>query len=338
MLKILENISLKDFTTIQVGGRTRYFVIVKTEEDLREALFFAKGRKLPVFVLGGGSNLLISDHGFSGLVIKNEIKGIKFVDKTDDKVILEIGAGEIWDDVVFLSVTRNLFGLENMSAIPGTIGGAAVQNAGAYGIEIKDVLQSVEGLNSTNGKKFLFNNTDCQYSYRDSIFKKNKKFIITSVKLELSKKVILRTEYAGLKNILSDKQIIKAEDIRKAILKIREDKLPDWRNLPTAGSFFVNPVINESKYLELKDKFGEIPGFPESKGKIKVPLAWILDNICKLKGYKEGNVGLYDKQPLVLVNHGGATEKEINNFSEKIKKIVLEKTGIETITEVEKIK
>jgi len=337
MLKIQENVLLKDFTTLGVGGKARYFVVVKTEDDLKEVLVFAKSRKLSLFVLGGGSNILISDHGFSGLVIKNEIKGIKFTNSLNDKVILEVGVGEILDEVIALSVSQKLFGLENLSGIPGTVGGAAVQNAGAYGVEIKDCLLSVEGLNITNGKKFVFDKLDCQFGYRDSIFKKNKKFIITAVTLELSKKVNLRTEYAGLKNILSDKQIIKAEDIRKAILKIREDKLPDWHILPTAGSFFMNPIISEGKYLEFKERFEEIPGFPESKGKIKVPLAWILDNVCKLKGYTEGNVGLYDKQPLILVNNGGATEKEINTFAEKIKKIVLEKTGIEIKMEVEKI-
>ena len=188
MLKIQENISLKDFTTFQIGGKAQYFVVAKTEEDLREAFAFIKSRKLPLFTLGGGSNILVSDHGYNGLVIKNEIKGIKFIDQANDKVILECGAGESLDDVVALSVIRNLSGLENLSGIPGTVGGAAVQNAGAYGVEIKDHLVSVGGLNSDNGKRFIFENIDCQYSYRDSLFKKNKKFVITTVTLELCKK------------------------------------------------------------------------------------------------------------------------------------------------------
>jgi UDP-N-acetylmuramate dehydrogenase len=336
-MKIQENILLKDFTTFKIGGPARYFVIAKNEADLHEALTFAKGRKLPIFILGGGSNLLISDHGFSGLIIKNEIKGSKFSDIDNNKVILEVGAGETWDEVVALSVIRNLSGLENLSGIPGTVGGAAVQNAGAYGSEFSSCLISVEGLNLSNGKKFILKKTDCQYGYRDSFFKKNKKFIITAVTLELDKKSTFNLEYAGLKNKLSNIKDLTLEKIRQAVLEIRVEKLPDWHKLGTAGSFFKNPIITLAKYQELKDKYPEAPGFPETKEKIKVPLAWILDNICNLKGYKEGNVGLYEKQPIVLVNFGNATEKEILNFSKKIKDSINEKTGISVEEEVEKI-
>lgn len=339
-----ENVLLKNFTTFQIGGEARYFVIIKNEADLKEALSFAKSRKLPIFVLGGGSNVLVSDNGFSGLVIKNEIKGIKFTDQISniddktDQVVLEVGAGEIFDEIASLSVIRNLFGLENLSGIPGTVGGAVVQNAGAYGAEVKDILLSVEGLNTINGKKFILNNKDCQYGYRDSIFKENKKFIITAVSLILSKKVPVKIQYAGLRDILSGRQVIKVSDIREAVLKIRGEKLPDWHKVGTAGSFFKNLIITKDKFNELKEKYPEIPGFPEIRNKIKVPLAWILDNICHLNGFKEGNIGLYEKQPIILVNFGGATEKEINKFSEKIKKIIREKIGIEIEMEVEKIK
>ena len=332
-MKIQENISLKNFTTFKVGGPAKYFLIAKTEEDLREAFSFCKSRKLPIFILGGGSNLLVSDHGFPGLVIKNEIKGIKFADD-----VLEVGAGEIWDEVVSLSVIRNLSGLENMSGIPGTVGGAVVQNAGAYGVEIKDHLVSVAGLNLQNGKEFVFDNYDCQYNYRDSLFKKNKKYIVTYVTFKLSKKPVFNLEYAGLKNNLINTDNITGQKIRETILKIRGGKLPDWHKVGTAGSFFKNTIISIEKYTELKEKYPEIPGFPEGKDKIKVSLAWIMDNICNLKGYKEGKVGLYEKQPIVLVNFGGATEKEIKKFSEKIKNIIKEKTGIEIEEEAEEVK
>jgi UDP-N-acetylmuramate dehydrogenase len=332
-----KNLLLKDFTTFQIGGPAKYFVVVKSIDDLREVFSFVKTRKLSLFVLGAGSNLLISDNGFSGLVIKNEIKGFKFVDKDDNKVHLEIGAGEIWDEIVALSVSMNLSGLENLSGIPGTVGGAAVQNAGAYGVEFKDCFVSATGLNSINGKEFIFKKSDCQYGYRNSIFKKNKKYIITSVILELNKKPILNIEYAGLKNKLINEDNITPLKIREAVLQIREEKLPDWHKIGTAGSFFKNPVISSKKYEGLKDQFPLIPGFSEAKGMVKVPLAWILDNICGLKGYKDGNVGLYDKQPIVLVNFNKATASEIINLSNKIKKIVKEKTGIEIEEEVEKI-
>lgn len=343
MLKIQENILLKNFTTFQIGGKAQYFLVIKGEDDLREAFSFIKTRKLPLLVLGGGSNLLISDHGFSGLVIKNEIKGTKFIDlpkaigQIKDKVILEIGAGEVLDEVITLSVIRKLFGLENLSGIPGTVGGAVVQNAGAYGAEIKDHLLSVSGFNSTNGKKFVFENSDCQFGYRTSFFKKNKKFIITSVILELNKQAIYNIDYASLKERLIAEKEITSEKIRNAVLQIRSDKLPDWHKLGTAGSFFKNPVIIKNKYDELKLKYPEIPGFPEGDNKVKLPLAWILDKLCQLKGYLEGAVGLYEKQPLILVNFGGAKSVEVINFVEKIKKIVKEKTGIEIEEEVEKI-
>lgn len=338
-MEIKENISLKEFTTFQIGGRARYFSVAKNQTDLRDLLNFAKSRKLPVFILGGGSNLLILDHDFSGLVIKNEIKGIKFTDLSFEsdqpKVILEVGAGEIWDDIVALSVKQNLFGLENLSGIPGTVGGAAVQNAGAYGVEIKDSLVSVMGLNLITGKEFVLKNVDCQYGYRDSFFKHNKKYIITSVTFKLSKKPVFNLTYTGLKDLAS-KEGIKAADIREAVLQIRGEKLPDWHKIPTAGSFFKNPIVTSDKFEELKQKFSEILGWSEPKGKVKVSLAWILDKICNFKGYREENVGLYDKQPLILVNYGGATAKEIIYFAEKIKKIVKEKVGIEIEEEVEK--
>lgn len=326
---------LKNLNTFQIGGRTRYFAVIKNEEDLREGLTFAKSRKLPIFIFGGGSNLLLSDHGFDGLVLKNEIKGIKFIDTDADWVMAEIGAGEIWDEVVALSVIRNLSGLENLAGIPGTVGGATVQNAGAYGIEIKDCLFSVSGLNLVNGKKFTFSKVECQYGYRDSLFKHNKKYFITSVVLSLRKKPVFNLEYDGLKQKLVDESHLTSAKIREAVLQIRAEKLPDWHKMGTAGSFFKNPIITEDKYIELKKIYPDLPNFLEKKGYVKVPLAWILDKICNLKNFKEGAVGLYEKQPLVLVNFGEATAKDIKNFSEKIKNIVREKTGIEIETEVE---
>jgi UDP-N-acetylmuramate dehydrogenase len=336
-MEIQEKILLKDMSTFRIGGAARYFAVAKSVDDLREIFSFVKTRKLTVFVLGGGSNILVSDKGFPGFVIKNEIKGFKFINKDDNKVHLEIGAGEIWDEIVALSVSMNLSGLENLSGIPGTVGGATVQNAGAYGSELKDCFVSAMGLNSLNGKEFIFNRTDCQYSYRNSIFKKNKKFIITSVILELRKNSSLNIEYTALKNKLANKTDITPQKIREAVLEIREEKLPDWHKIGTAGSFFKNPIISLKKNEELKKEFPLIPSFPEEKGMVKVPLAWILDNICNLKGFKKGNAGLYDKQPIVLVNLGDATYSEIINLSEYVKKVVREKTGIDIYEEVEKI-
>ncbi|MFA7252860.1 MAG: UDP-N-acetylmuramate dehydrogenase [Candidatus Paceibacterota bacterium] len=335
MLNIQEDVFLKDLTTLRVGGPAKYFVCVKNPEELRQALSFAKSRKLPIFVLGGGSNLLISDHGFTGLIIKNEIKGIKFTDQVDDTVHVEVGAGESWDDLVTLSTARKLFGLENLSAIPGTVGGAVVQNAGAYGAELKDSVLSVTGLITNTGKDFTFKNSDCQYSYRNSIFKKNKKYIIISIVLVLKKKGVANINYADLKGKFAEAKDLTPTQIREAVVAIRQQKLPDWHKVGTAGSFFMNLIMPEKKFLDLKNKYPDLPGFKNDKGDVKVSLAWVLDKICHLKGYREGNVGLYEHQALVLINFGGATEKEISDFAKIISAKVKEKINLEIKWEVE---
>ncbi len=336
MLKIQENVILKDFTTFQIGGPAKYFCIVKSVGDCREAFAFAKSRKLPIFVLGGGSNLLVNDKGFAGLIIKNEIRGFKFIDN-NDQVILEVGSGEILDEIIALAVMRGLAGLENLSGIPGTVGGAVVQNAGAYGVEVKDSLLTVQGLNVINGKEFSFNNKDCQYGYRDSYFKSNKKYFITSVSFSLNKKGIFNLDYANLKDLLNGGKDVKVAKVREAVLKIRESKLPDWHKLGTAGSYFKNPIISQDKFNKLKTEYTDLPGFPESNKKVKVSLAWLMDKVCDLKGYREGNIGLYEKQPIILVNFGGANGNDVKKFSEKIKKVVKEKINIDIECEVESI-
>jgi UDP-N-acetylmuramate dehydrogenase len=330
MINIQKNISLKDFTTFNIGGEAKYFCIVKSLVELKEAINFSKEKNLPIFVLGGGSNVLVSDGGYSGLVIKNEILGKKIEDGR-----LVVCSGEFLDDIVKYSIEANLFGLENLSGIPGTIGGATVQNAGAYGLEIKDYLYSVTGMDASSGESFIYYNNDCYFSYRTSIFKENKNLIITEIQFKLNQEFVPQLEYAGLKKFLISNEFPSPNEVRETVLKIREEKLPDWRKLANAGSFFKNPTISQEKFNELKNNFSQIPGFPEPGDKMKIPLAWILDNICGLKNYREGNVGLYEKQPLILVNYGKATEKEISIFAEKIKNIVKEKTGIEIEEEVE---
>lgn len=337
MIRVEENILLRNFTTLRIGGEAKYFLIIKNEDDLKEAISFAKKSKLAIFVLGGGSNILVSDSGFSGLVIKNEIKGIKFIEQMDGEVVLEVGSGENLDNVIALSVIRKLSGLENLSGIPGTIGGASVQNAGAYGVELKDCLVSISGINLATGKKINYRNFNCQYGYRDSIFKKNKKIIITKITLKLSKKPLYNLEYLGLRAKLSDDKGLTVEKIRKAVLDIRAKKLPDWHKVGTAGSFFKNLIINQSKFDELREIFPLMPGFFESVGMIKVPLAWILDNVCNLKNYRVGDVCLYEKQPIVLVNLGGATEKDVINFTKEVSRIIKEKINLNIEWEVERI-
>ncbi len=332
MIQVQEYISLKDFTTFRIGGIARYLVIIKNEGELKEALSFSKEKQIPFLILGGGSNVLISDQDFSGLVIINKIERIEII---EDKVLVD--SGTCLDNFITWSLANNFFGLENLSGIPGSVGGAIYQNAGAYGVEIKDVVSSVLGIDTKNNQTFLFSNTDCQFNYRDSIFKRNKNLLITSVQFNLNKVFVPQIDYSGLNKILGNISDLNANIVRESILKIRGEKLPDWKKVGTAGSFFKNPIIPIEKYKQLQKEFPNIPGFAEQNNEIKVPLAWILDNICHLKGYQSKQISLYQNQPLILINLGNATAEEVISFSKNIKSIVKEKTGIEIVEEVEKI-
>ena len=339
---IQEKISLKDLTTFKIGGLARYFAAVKNLNELKEAVFFAKERNLPFFVLGGGSNILVNDQGFDGLVIKNEIKNKAHVEMSSTSSIVIFGAGELWDEAVEYTVSKNLYGLENLSGVPGTVGATAVQNIGAYGQEIMNVLCSVKALDTETMEEKIFNNYDCDFSYRDSFFKskENKRYIITEVSFLLKSNGEVNIGYKDLQIYFLGKNISKPNlnEVREAVLDIRKNKLPDLGSYGLAGSFFKNLIVDKDKYDELKGKYPLMPGFFESSDKAKVPLAWVLDNICHLNGYREGNVGLYEKQPIVLVNYGGATEMEVSDFAKKIQKIVKDKIDVDVEWEVELIK
>ena len=359
-MRIFKNYPLKSLNTFRTGGCARFFCIIKNLGDLKKAIFFSKKNKIKFFILGGGSNILISDTGFSGLVIKSEILG-KDIFKEN---IICFGAGEKWNESVSFSIKNNLFGLENLSYIPGTVGGATVQNIGAYGVEIKDFISKVKVYDSENGKIFEMENKDCNFSYRSSIFKIKKNLVILKVYFSLSKKFKPNLSYSGIIEKMKETKIVKvlrqkvserlksgqrhseafclrtvspkitAMDVRNAVISIRKSKLPEVSELGSAGSFFKNPIINKKEYAKLKKKFPGIPGFPEPKGKIKISLAWVLDKICNLKNYKIKNVGLYKNQPLVLVNFGGATTTEIINLSDQVKKNIKEKIKIKVEEEV----
>lgn len=331
-MTIQENILLKELTTLRVGGPARYFCLVENETDLKEAVLFAAEKKIPFFILGGGSNLLFADAGFPGLIIKNNILNRKVVGN-----ILTLGAGENLDQAISFTLKQNLFGFENMSAIPGTIGGAVFQNAGAFGLEIKDLVKEVRGIDINTNLPFSYSKEDCLFIYRNSVFKNKRNLIITEVDLILNTTFTPNLNYADLQNIFIKHSNINAEILRTAIISLRQNKFPDWQKFGTAGSFYRNPIIKTSDFNLLKEQYRDLPGFIDNNQKMKISLGWILDKICQLKGYREGEVGLYDKQALVLVNYGQATSEEIKNFSEKIKKIVKEKIGIEIEEEVEKV-
>ncbi|MES2087635.1 MAG: UDP-N-acetylmuramate dehydrogenase [Patescibacteria group bacterium] len=341
-MKFHENIPLSQHTTFKIGGTAQYFFPVETLEEMREAVDFAREKNLPFFILGGGSNLLVSDSGFKGVVIKNQIKGVAF-EETGDEVSVKVGAGENWDTFVESVVVRGLFGLENLSGIPGTVGAAPVQNIGAYGVEVKETIMSVETLNAQTGEIKIFSSDECRFAYRDSFFKTpaGKSYIILAVNFHLKKNASLNLEYKDLKNYFALVKITPTIfDVRRGVLEIRGKKFPDLQKIGTAGSFFKNPIIPVAQFEELKKKFPDLPGFPllatdYRLSTIKISLAWILDNVCNMKGLVKGSTGLFERQPIVLVNLGGADAKSVTDFALEVTQSVKEKTGIDVEWEVQ---
>ena len=331
-MNIKENVSLAQYTTFKVGGPAKFFCIVKTEEELIEAIKFAEKKDIPTFIIGGGSNLLISDSGYSGLVIKLDIKGIVF-----DSNKVTAFAGEDWDDFVKKTLDQGFNGLENLSVIPGTVGASPVQNIGAYGIEVSSLIESVRVFDTNKRDFFILTNKDCQFGYRDSIFKHQKgRFVVISVNFNLKQDGKVDISYKDLKEYFENKKIDSIPvNVRDAVIEIRNNKLPDWKKWGTAGSFFKNPIIGVQQYVDLKQKYPDLPGFPDCDGNIKVSLAWILDKVCNVKSLTVGNAFVYGKQALVLVAKPGGSASDILELSRKIQDLVKEKTSIVIEAEVE---
>ncbi len=342
-MKIRENIPIAPYTTFKIGGPARFFCSVTSEDELVEAVGFSRDKKIPFLMLGGGSNLLIADNGFDGLVIRNEIMGKKFVENrgvkdAKDFVLVEAGAGEDWESLVAEVVARGLYGMENLSSIPGKVGASPVQNVGAYGVDASNIIQSVRALDTTTMEFVDLSNADCLFSYRDSIFKHEKgHYAISRVTYKLQKDGKVQTSYKGLKNYLSENGITDPSimEVRDAIVEIRKNKLPDWTKWGTAGSFFKNPIISHEKFQELKVRYPELPGFPESDGRVKVSLGYVLDKICNKKGIVMGNAGTYEKQALVIVTKPGAKAAEVIALARDLMKDVFDHTGIKIDSEVE---
>ena len=288
-MTIQEDIPLAGFTTFKIGGNARYFCLAKNENDLKEGIAFAKEKKISVFVLGGGSNILISEKGFDGLVIKVELVGVAFEEEAGD-VVATVASGENWDTFVAETVKRGLYGLENLSGIPGSVGGAPVQNIGAYGMEVKDAIQSVEVFDPKDLKIKTFSKKQCQFGYRDSIFKHEaKNLIIMRVVFLLKKKGDLKLDYRDVKKYLDDNKIEMPTlaQVRDAILEIRSKKFPDLKKFGTAGSFFKNPIISKEEHRKLLEDFPKIQSFPVDEHSVKIPAGWLLDVLCGFKGVRK---------------------------------------------------
>lgn len=333
-LNIQENISLNAHTTLQIGGFARYFVEVGNVEEVRAAMSFAQQNSLPLLVLGGGSNLLVSDEGFAGLVVKNIFKGLEITDEGETVRVVG-GAGEVFDEVVEAVVARGYSGLENLSAIPGTLGATPVQNVGAYGVEIGELVDQVRAINLESGEEKIFLKSECKFNYRDSFFKSSegRKYFITEVTLRLEKNSLPKISYADLAKCFPDTTPAVGE-IRNAVIKIRSAKFPDWHVVGTAGSFFKNPIIPREHYEQLAVQYKDLPHYEAGEGLVKIPLGYVLDKLCGLKGYRAGTVGLYEAQALVLVNYGGASALQVKEFVNEVAQKVFQKTQIKIEPEV----
>ncbi len=335
-MTIQEGVSLALYTTFKIGGKARYFSVARSAEDIKELFKFARERDLGVFILGGGSNILVSDKGFDGLVIKMEMKGATF-EKGKTYAHVTAWAGEDWDDLVEKTVEWGIWGLENLSLIPGTVGASPVQNIGAYGREVMDVIESVRVFDPSAGEERVMKGSECGFSYRDSIFKKpeSRHLVILSVTFKLVMERSPNISYKDLAQYFKEKPDPSQSEIRDAVIAIRTGKFPDLKTTGTAGSFWKNPIICNEHYEGLVKRFPLMPHFRVSEEAVKVPLAWILDNVCGLKGYEKGKTGLYAKQPLVLVTAPGAGFKEVKELEEHVAKAVFDKTGIKIQREVE---
>ncbi|GGF44887.1 UDP-N-acetylmuramate dehydrogenase [Echinicola rosea] len=336
-MNIQENISLKPYNTFQIDKNARFFVEAHSIEDIIEALKVARDQSLPVLILGGGSNVLLTKDIFA-LVIKINIKGIEVFRENDTHVWVKVGAGEVWHDFVLHAIDQHWAGIENLSLIPGTVGASPMQNIGAYGAEIQEVFDHLEAINRTSLETETIGKEACKFGYRESIFKNvaRDQYIITHVTYKLSKEPTFNISYGAIQSTLDEmgrkENAYTLRDISDAVIKIRQEKLPDPQKLGNAGSFFKNPVISESQFEQLKQLYPEIPFYPQEKG-IKIPAAWLLEN-AGWKGKTFGNVGVHKKQPLVLVNYGDGDGAAIKALANKIQRDIKERFDIDLHPEV----
>lgn len=332
---ISQHVALAPLTTLGVGGHADYFASVSTLDELREVVAWAKKEGYPITILGGGSNVLISEDGVRGLVVHPAFQEIVFA-YHDTDVLVNVGASVELDALIEQLVEKELWGLENLSAIPGTVGAVPVQNVGAYGVEVRDVITQVIVYDMEIDKVRSLSNEECVFGYRDSLFKKSEgaRYVITSVIFRLHKTASPHIAYKDVLEYFDTNASPSLQEIRNAIITIRSQKLPDWRVVGTVGSFFKNPLVHKDVYVSLQKKYPHIPNFPETDGRIKISLGWVLDNICNLRGYREGNVWLHEKQALVLVCEKNISADEVTQFSQKIISIVFEKTGLQIEQEV----
>ena len=333
-MHIQHNLSLKSYNTFGIDVNTRYFAEYSSIGELKEILGSEIIYANPWLHIGGGSNLLFLKD-FEGIILHSQLKSIEKISETNEIVLLKVGAGMVWDDFVAYCVENNYYGVENLSLIPGEVGASAVQNIGAYGMEVKDTIEKVEFMDIKTLKPDIFTNPDCKYSYRKSIFKEELKgkVIVTHVLFRLRKKADFILNYSNLKDAVLKHGEINLSNIRETVIEIRRNKLPDPKELGNAGSFFMNPVIPKTQFEELLHSYPAMPHYPVSETEVKVPAGWLIEQ-CDLKGKQFERVGIYHKQALVIVNLGGATGQDIATVASLIQITVKKRFGIEIIPEV----
>jgi UDP-N-acetylmuramate dehydrogenase len=324
-MQIHEAFSLLPYNTFRIDVKARYFSTFTNTDELAEVV--AADSRLPTFILGGGSNILFTKD-YDGLVLKNEIKGIEVQHEDAGHVYVKAGAGENWHQFVLYCIQHNWAGVENLSLIPGNIGAAPIQNIGAYGVELDNIFLSLEAYHLQEKKVHTFTAVDCEFGYRDSVFKNRYKdqFAILSVTFRFRKKPIFHVSYGAITEELEKMGVteLSIKAVSQAVINIRSSKLPDPEKIANSGSFFKNPEVPAAKYEELKLKFPAIIAYPLPNGTVKLAAGWLIEQ-CGWKGYRKGDAGCHAKQALVLVNYGNATGKEIYDLSEEILKSVKDK-------------
>ena len=334
-MNFFENFSLKNHNTFGIDVKSRIFVEFESVMELKEIISSDTFNNNKYFILGEGSNLLFTQD-YNGLIIHNKIAGICILEDNDNNVIVEVGSGVNWHEFVMWSVNQELSGIENLALIPGTVGASPIQNIGAYGMEVKDSISKVHAFEIESKELKTFNNTKCNFGYRNSIFKgtlKNK-FIITKVEFNLSKTALNKTTYGAIEEELKILNLQPSpNNIAESVIGIRSRKLPNPAEIGNSGSFFKNPIIKTSNFKDLKKQFPEMVGYKISEKETKIAAGWLIDN-AGLKGYRKGDAGVHKNQALVLVNYGNASGQEIINLSKMIQKTILEKYGIQIKPEV----
>src|SRR5688572_21840528 len=330
MMNIHENFDLKNFNTFHVSANARYFAHISTLQELQDVLSWSRDHGMPFMLIGQGSNILFKQD-YPGLIIELNIKGKEVFDTDPAHADIRAMCGENWHELVRYTLGLNLYGLENLSLIPGNVGAAPVQNIGAYGVEVKDTLLELEALEIATGSYQIFTNADCKFSYRNSVFKQElrDKYIICSVTFRLSRTAKLNLSYPSLRDAFRgvDSTTITPLMVSDMVCHIRKSKLPDPSILGNAGSFFWNPRISLQQFAALKQEYPAIAAYPENDH-VKIAAAWLIEQ-AGWKGYREGDVGVHQDHALVLVNCGSATGAELVTLSEKIQASVLEKFGIQ---------